>query len=108
MKETIRQLVHLIFGLGIAFFLYFSDRSAAIAVLTLSVFLGVIFSDAIAKGYRIPLISWIVNYQCPVCYRIFPKRYSFHLISGFVSSGQYIDHNWYQNRKAQDLQEQIT
>lgn len=61
MKETVRQLVHLIFGLGIAFFLYFSDRSTAIAVLTLSVFLGVIFSDAIAKGYRIPLVSWVVN-----------------------------------------------
>jgi len=52
MKETIRQIVHLIFGLGIAFFLYFSDRSAAIAVLTLSVFLGYHGSSMVLKEKR--------------------------------------------------------
>jgi len=61
MKEIFRQLVHLVFGLGFALFILIFNREASLALLGIAIFVGVLLSDAIARGYYIPLVSWIVG-----------------------------------------------
>ncbi|WP_292520949.1 phosphatidate cytidylyltransferase [Methanoculleus sp.] len=61
MNESLRQVVHLVFGLGIAVFVLLFDRDLALAVLMLALFVGFILSDAISRGYTIPVISGIIT-----------------------------------------------
>jgi len=60
MNESLRQVVHLIFGLGIAGFVLLFDRDIALSVLMLALFVGFILSDAISRGYTVPVVSRIV------------------------------------------------
>lgn len=62
MNEYIRQLSHLLFGVLIAAFIYLGPVSLVLAVLSSCVFVGFLFSDAIIRGYYIPLISVIVGH----------------------------------------------
>lgn len=61
MKEVLRQAVHLAFGLGIAVFIAAVNREISVPVLMLALFGGFILSDAIVRGYYIPLISPIIE-----------------------------------------------
>jgi dolichol kinase len=60
MNESLRQVVHLVFGLGIAGFVLLFDRDLALAVLMLALFVGFILSDAVSRGYTIPVVSGII------------------------------------------------
>jgi len=60
MNESLRQVVHLVFGLGIAGFVLLFDRNLALSVLMLALFAGFILSDAIARGYTIPVVSRVI------------------------------------------------
>ncbi len=60
MNESLRQVVHLLFGLGIAGFIPLFDREITVAILMLAIFAGFILSDALARGYHIPLVSQII------------------------------------------------
>jgi phytol kinase len=62
MKETLRQIVHLIFGLGIAGLIMLFEEEITTAVLALSIFLGLIISDAVMRGYQVPLFSPIIDF----------------------------------------------
>jgi len=61
MEELSRQAAHIAFGVGIAAFVALVDRSIAVPVFVLAIFCGCILSDAILRGYRIPLISPMVD-----------------------------------------------
>jgi phytol kinase len=60
MKETLRQTVHLIFGVGIAYIILLAEKEAVIALFALSIFAGLIISDAITRGFSLPLISPLI------------------------------------------------
>ena len=60
MHESLRQVVHLIFGLGIAGFVHLFDRDIVLSVLVLTLFVGFILSDAVARGYTVPVVSPII------------------------------------------------
>ncbi|MCT8336411.1 phosphatidate cytidylyltransferase [Methanoculleus sp. Afa-1] len=60
MHESLRQIVHLTFGLGIAGFVLLFDRDIVLSVLMLALFVGFILSDAISRGYTIPVVSPII------------------------------------------------
>ncbi|WP_301664295.1 diacylglycerol/polyprenol kinase family protein [Methanoculleus frigidifontis] len=61
MNESSRQLVHLVFGLGIAGFVFLFDSTITISVLMIALFAGFILSDAVQRGYTIPGISQILE-----------------------------------------------
>jgi phytol kinase len=61
MKETLRQTVHLIFGVGIAFIILFAEKTDVLALFVLSIFVGLIISDAVVRGYSIPLITPVID-----------------------------------------------
>ena len=60
MNESLRQIIHLVFGLAIAVFVLAFDRELVVAALMLALFVGFILSDALSRGYAIPLISEII------------------------------------------------
>ncbi|HUU76098.1 MAG TPA: hypothetical protein VMW63_08420 [Methanoregulaceae archaeon] len=60
MDELLRKLVHLIFGLLIVAGIILVPEPYMISLLILSVFAGFILSDAISRGYYIPLISGLI------------------------------------------------
>jgi phytol kinase len=62
MREIVRQLIHLCFGLGIAAMVLFLDHAAVIAILAGGLLIGVVLIDLILRGYRIPVISPLVQY----------------------------------------------
>lgn len=62
MRETVRQLIHLLFGLGIAALVFFIDRSIVISVMAGGLFIGVILVDLILRGHHIPVISPLLQY----------------------------------------------
>ncbi len=61
MNETLRQLVHLLFGIGIAALVLVLDREVSLAVLTGGLFFGLIIADLILRGTRVPLFSLLVD-----------------------------------------------
>lgn len=61
MNESFRQVVHLVFGLGIAGFVLTFDRNLAISILMLALFVGFILSDAVSRGYTIPIVSTVIR-----------------------------------------------
>lgn len=62
MREFVRQLIHLFFGLGIAALVFFIDRALVISVMAGGLFIGVILVDLILRGHSIPVISPLVKY----------------------------------------------
>jgi len=62
MKEPVRQLIHLCFGLGIAFLVLRLDHGTAVAILAGGLLAGVILVDIILRGYTVPLLSPLVRY----------------------------------------------
>ena len=62
MKEFVRQAIHLWFGLGIAALVYFLDHALVVAVMAGGLFFGIILVDLVLRGYRIPVISPLVQY----------------------------------------------
>ena len=62
MRETVRQLIHLVFGLAIAVLVYFVDRGIVIAFMAGGLLVGVFLVDLILRGYHIPVISPLVQY----------------------------------------------
>ncbi len=62
MREIVRQLIHLCFGLGIAAMVLFLDHAVVIAALAGGLLIGVILVDLILRGHRIPVISPLVQY----------------------------------------------
>jgi dolichol kinase len=62
MRETVRQLIHLCFGLGIAALVFFIDRTIVISVMAGGLFIGVVLVDLILRGHQIPFISPLVQY----------------------------------------------
>ena len=61
MREFFRKLVHIIFGLGIAALIWFTPENTALPLLMTGTFAGIIFRDALVRGYRIPLISDLID-----------------------------------------------
>ena len=60
MNESLRQVVHLVFGLGISGFVLLFDRGLTLSVLVLALFAGFLLSDAVSRGYTIPIVSWVI------------------------------------------------
>ncbi len=61
MREFFRKLVHIIFGLGIAALIQFTPKSVALPLLMTGTFAGFTLTDALVRGYRIPLVSDLVD-----------------------------------------------
>ncbi len=61
MDEDLRKIAHLLFGLLISALLLSLEESRVLVILGSSVFTGLALSDAISRGYRIPLVSQIVE-----------------------------------------------
>lgn len=61
MDEYLRQITHLLFGAAIAFFVLFTEKNIAIPIFIMAIFSGFVLSDAIIRGYRIPLISGLID-----------------------------------------------
>jgi len=62
MRETLRKLVHLLFGLGIAALVIVIPRSLMIDLLAIAILGGLILSELISRGYPIPFISRFVKF----------------------------------------------
>ena len=61
MREIPRKLVHIIFGLGIAALIQLTPLHIALPVLMTGTFAGIIIRDALVRGFRIPMISVLVE-----------------------------------------------
>lgn len=62
MRETVRQLIHLCFGLGIAALVYFLDHTLVLAILAGGLLIGILLVDLILRGYQVPVVSPLVQY----------------------------------------------
>jgi dolichol kinase len=62
MREIVRQLIHLCFGLGIAAMVLFVDHAVVLAVMAGGLLIGVVLVDLILRGHRIPVLSPLVQY----------------------------------------------
>jgi len=62
MREIVRQLIHLSFGLAIAALVRFADHAFVLAVMAGGLLTGVVLVDLILRGYHIPVISPLVQY----------------------------------------------
>lgn len=62
MREILRQLIHLVFGLGIAALVLFLDHAVVVAILAGGLLIGVVLVDLILRGHRVPVISPLVQY----------------------------------------------
>ncbi len=61
MREFYRKIFHIGFGLAIAALVFLTQQSTALAVLMVGTLIGLIFTDAVLRGYHIPLISTLVD-----------------------------------------------
>jgi phytol kinase len=61
MREFYRKSVHMLFGLGIAALIFATPKAVALSVLMLGTFIGILFTDAILRGYRLPVISGLID-----------------------------------------------
>lgn len=62
MREMVRQLIHLCFGLAIAALVWFMGREFVIAFMAAGMLTGIILVDLILRGYQVPVISPLVQY----------------------------------------------
>ncbi len=51
----------MLFGLAIAALIFATRKEVALSILMLGIFTGILFTDAILRGYRIPVISGLVD-----------------------------------------------
>jgi len=61
MREFYRKIFHLVFGLAIAAMIFFTPKTISLSLLTLGTLIGVIFIDAVLRGYHIPVISLLID-----------------------------------------------
>jgi dolichol kinase len=61
MREFYRKIFHIGFGLSIAALIYLTEQGTALEVLMLGTLIGLIFTDALLRGYRVPVISSLVD-----------------------------------------------
>jgi phytol kinase len=61
MQETVRQLVHMVFGLAIAGMVLVLGPVVSAAILAGGLFIGIVMVDLILRGYRLPLFSRLVK-----------------------------------------------
>jgi dolichol kinase len=61
MDEVARKVVHMLFGLGIAVAIFLLPRDVILGLIALSVLTGGILSDALSRGFYLPLVSEIVH-----------------------------------------------
>jgi dolichol kinase len=60
MDEVLRKVVHVLLGLGIAIAIPLFEKQIVLAAFVIAIFAGFILSDALSKGYSIPLVSRVV------------------------------------------------
>jgi len=60
MDELLRKVVHFFLGLGIAIAIPLFDRQMVLAAFVIAIFVGFIVSDALSRGYTIPIISRVI------------------------------------------------
>ena len=60
-NEFARQGVHILFGVGIAWAIQALGRDLALPVLLLFLLGGLLLSDAVSRGHRIPLVSPLIH-----------------------------------------------
>jgi dolichol kinase len=60
-NELARKWVHALFGIGIAVLIQVLGRDAALGVLLISLLAGLLLSDAISRGYRVPLVPRLLR-----------------------------------------------
>jgi dolichol kinase len=108
MRELYRKIFHIGFGLAIAALIFFTDKATALTVLMVGTLIGLIFTDAILRGYRVPVISLMVErferkgelpgkgalffaISCLFCVALFPKEVvvpaivTFSILDGLAS-----------------------
>jgi phytol kinase len=114
MREFYRKIFHIGFGLAIAALVFLTEKEIALSILLLGTLIGLIFTDAILKGYRVPAISLMVDrferkgelpgkgalffaVSCLFCVFFFPQEIvvpaiiAFSLVDGIAAiSGQYV------------------
>ncbi|MDD1676480.1 MAG: phosphatidate cytidylyltransferase [Methanomicrobiales archaeon] len=61
MDEVARKVVHLVFGLGIAVLILFLPRDIVLGIIAVAVLSGCILSDALSRGFYVPLVSELVD-----------------------------------------------
>lgn len=61
MNEHIRQLVHLLFGLLIAAFIWAVPQDITTPVMATVLLITTVISELLIKGHHIPFISWVVD-----------------------------------------------
>jgi len=62
MREIVRQLIHLCFGLAIAALVYYADHAMVTGILAGGLLIGVVLVDLILRGHQVPVISPLVQY----------------------------------------------
>ncbi len=62
MRETLRQIVHLVFGLIIAALIQLLDSGVMLRLLALSILIGLAVCDALMRGYSVPFFSQFINF----------------------------------------------
>ncbi|MDH7594241.1 MAG: phosphatidate cytidylyltransferase [Methanomicrobiales archaeon] len=62
MDENLRKLVHLLFGLVISASILLLDPDLLLVILSGSILAGFSLSDAIRRGYRIPVVSQLIDH----------------------------------------------
>lgn len=62
MKETLRQSIHLVFGLGIAALVLVLDRNTVLAILAGGLLIGVVLVDLCLRGSTLPGVSWLLRH----------------------------------------------
>ncbi len=61
MDEQLRQAAHMFFGVGIAAMALFLEKPLVVLVLAASLFVGFILTDSLMRGYKLPLITPLVD-----------------------------------------------
>lgn len=61
MNEVLRKVVHLLLGLGIAIAIPLFEKQIVLAAFVIAIFAGFVLSDALSRGYTIPLVSRVVE-----------------------------------------------
>jgi dolichol kinase len=62
MRETVRQIIHLVFGLCIAGLVAFLDHRSVTVLIAAGLLSGVVLIELILRGYTLPLVSPLVAY----------------------------------------------
>jgi dolichol kinase len=61
MDEQLRQAAHMFFGVGIAAMALFLEQPLVVLILAASLFAGFILTDSLMRGYKLPLITPLVD-----------------------------------------------